>query len=125
MPNLWFQSASNIAAILAKAPRTNSSWVWVVAAALIGLAWFALSRWNQYRAGDAKGKGSAKGLFADLASAHRLTRIERSLLSEAAAAQELRDPAMVFVDPQALRGLAASKDAKAAEFAALARKLFG
>jgi hypothetical protein len=124
MPRLWCNVAI-VPSILAKTSQAGSSWVWVGVAAVIAVVWFALSRWNGGRIGDKGGRGSARGLFAQLAAAHQLNRAERGLLYEAASLRNLRNPAMVFVDPRVLRDLGRSKDAKAAEFAALAQRLFG
>jgi hypothetical protein len=124
MADIW-QTLGGIdtAALLAKTDKAASSWIWLVVATALGGAWYGLTKWNRSRKGEVGDGTSPKSLLAELEAAHKLSRIERGLLSEAAAIQNLQDPALLFVDSRILKRL--STGPNGAEFSALVQKLFG
>lgn len=126
MHTLWLLSNSAFnSTLFAEVEKASSSWIWVAVAAGIGAAWYVLTKWNIFRTKEGVDTSSPKGLFAELASAHKLDRVEKGLLTEAAATQGLADPALLFVDARHLKTLAGSRNEKSADYTALARKLFG
>lgn len=95
--------------------------VMIGAGVLIWLLRFA-ARWQEGRSR----RPNPRRLFSDLCRAHRLNRWERKLLREMGEGLGLRQPAEVFVRPDAFRAtpLPPEAESKPAAFKQLQRKLF-
>ena len=70
----------------------------LAAAGGLALVWLAIQALNRRRQ---RVRHSPWRLFRDLCAAHRLTRRQRQLLRRLAQAQQLAQPAVLFLDPRA------------------------
>lgn len=70
----------------------------LMAAAGLALVWLAIQALSRHRQ---RLRHSPWRLFRDLCAAHRLTRRQRQLLRRLAQAQQLSQPAVLFLDPRA------------------------
>jgi hypothetical protein len=97
--------------------------VWVA----IGIAglWAALHYWGRYRDRILRNGDSPQSLFLELCHVHRLSRLEKTLLMQAATAAKLAEPAIAFVNPQVLGAMKGSVSADVQERRVLMEKLFG
>ncbi|MEX1098205.1 MAG: hypothetical protein WED34_19330 [Planctomycetales bacterium] len=101
----------------------ETCWYLIAAVAGIALVWIGLYVWERIRKQLARRDATPLSLFRDLCAAHELGRNEQALLETVVERNRLEHPAVVFVAPALLREMAGGGDA--AEYARLARKLFG
>jgi hypothetical protein len=111
-----------VARYMRRSSSLSENWFLIVTLAGIVAFWIALYYWDQYRRRLGRPGGSPAALFQELCEAHQLDASERALLLQVVESHRLKQPAVVFVDPQ---WLAATTAHDATACAGLARKLFG
>lgn len=110
---------------MSRSSSLKDSWFWIAVFGCIGAIWLALIYWDNYRRRLLRNSNNPKSLFFELCQAHRLDRKQRSLLMKAVQYRGLKQPALLFVDPELLGGLVGSGGAHAKQFAELRQRLFG
>ncbi|MEX0717915.1 MAG: hypothetical protein WD066_15075 [Planctomycetaceae bacterium] len=103
----------------------EKSWYLIVVVLGIGLLWAGLYYWERYFKRTVRRDATPQSLFRDLCAAHELSRGERALLEALVERKRLEHPAVAFVVPALLLEMQAEDGDQAAEYARLARKLFG
>lgn len=100
-------------------------WFLIVAVVTIIGFWVGLYYWDRHRKQVRRGGDTPKALFLELASVHRLSRADRSLLWNASEAAKLEQPATIFVNPDILAEISAGNREDAGAYEQLRERLFG
>lgn len=103
----------------------EKSWYLIVVVIGFGLLWAGLYYWECFRRQTVRRDATPQSLFRDLCAAHELNRKERALLEALVERKNLEHPAVAFVVPALLREMQTESGPEAADYARLARKLFG
>ncbi len=91
-----------------KSSSVMDNWPILVAIAAIALFWAVLHFWDKYRKSRVSELTTPQSLFEELCDLHKLGKADRTLLEKVVTAQNLDQPAAVFVDPGVLATAASS-----------------
>lgn len=129
MLEAWLLAGTDLGRAFARYSRRSNSFEenWIVLLVIGGIAalWIGLYVWDWLRKEDDPTPDVPNSLFIELCRAHRLERGERELLARLAEAQDLAQPALLFVQPAILTAAGRSDLPEAPVFAGLGRRLFG
>lgn len=104
---------------------SGHGWFIFAAIVVIGLFWIGLYYWDRLRKQGKRQTDSSGSLFAELCTAHQLSRSERAILTQAARANRVEEPALLFVDPALSEQTLNTVATDPGQSQALAKQLFG